>query len=89
MFDDNLYDQLMMNELINDNEQKNHDMSNEMDNQQHWYELFLKHHMHVIVGLHDGVQIFNQIGVYKWKELWGKETYVNAAFSSLGFIQRT
>jgi hypothetical protein len=35
MFDDNLYDQLMMNELINDNEQKNHDMSNEMDNQQH------------------------------------------------------
>jgi hypothetical protein len=57
MFDDNLYDQLMMNELINDNEQKNHDKSNEMDNQLHLYGQFLKHHMHVIVQLHDEVQI--------------------------------
>ncbi len=61
MFDDNLYDQLMMNVLINDNEQKNHDKSNEMDNQQHLYEQFLEHHMHVIVELHDEVQIFNFI----------------------------
>ena len=59
MFDDNLYDQLKMNELINDNVEKNHDKSNEMDNLQHLYEQFLKHHMHVIVLLHDEVQILN------------------------------
>jgi hypothetical protein len=61
MFDDNLYDQLEMNGLINDNEEKNHDTSNGMDNQQHLYEQFLIHHMHVIVGQHDEVQIFKLI----------------------------
>lgn len=61
MYDDNLFDQLMMNDLINDNEDKNHDMSNVMDNQLHLYELFLIHHMHVIVQQHDVLQIFKLI----------------------------
>jgi len=61
MFDDNLFDQLMLNDIINDNEQKNHDKSNVMDIQLHLYEQFLKHHKHVIVGRHDEVQIFKFI----------------------------
>jgi hypothetical protein len=66
MFDEDLHDQLMLIVLINDNEDKNHDMSNEMDNQQHLYELFLIHHMHVIVQLHDEVQIFKLILYLKY-----------------------